>query len=105
MSALDPRLVRRARPVRRLLALDAALGVAAALLVLAQAALLARVAARGFAGVPLAELTLPLVLLVAASAGRALLSWGSKYGSIHESESTRNCGFHSSGVPCFFFSV
>jgi thiol reductant ABC exporter CydD subunit len=76
VSAHDPRLVRRARPVRRLLALDAALGVAAALLVLAQAALLARVAARGFAGVPLAELTLPLVLLVAASAGRALLSWG-----------------------------
>jgi len=76
VSALDPRLVRRARPVRRLLALDAALGVAAALLVLAQAALLARVAARGFTGVPLAGLTLPLVLLVAASAGRALSSWG-----------------------------
>ena len=76
MSALDPRLVRRARPVRMLLAVDAVLGVAAALLVLAQAALLARVAARGFTGVPLAGLTLPLVLLVAASAGRALSSWG-----------------------------
>jgi thiol reductant ABC exporter CydD subunit len=59
-----------------LLAVDAVLGVAAALLVLAQAALLARVAARGFTGVPLAGLTLPLVLLVAASAGRALSSWG-----------------------------
>jgi len=76
LSALDPRLVRRARPVRMLLAVDAVLGVAAALLVLAQAALLARVAARGFTGVPLAGLTLPLVLLVAASAGRALSSWG-----------------------------
>ena len=76
MSALDPRLVRRARPVRMLLALDAALGVVAALLVLAQAALLARVAARGFADVPLAELALPLALLVAASAGRAVASWG-----------------------------
>jgi thiol reductant ABC exporter CydD subunit len=76
VSALDPRLVRRARPVRMLLAVDAVLGVAAALLVLAQAALLARVAARGFTGVPLAGLTLPLVLLVAASAGRALSSWG-----------------------------
>ena len=71
MNALDPRLVRRARPVRMLLALDASLGVVAALLVLAQAALLAHVAARGFAGVSLAELTLPLALLVLAAAGGA----------------------------------
>ena len=70
MNALDPRLVRRARPVRMLLALDASLGVVAALLVLAQAALLAHVAARGFAGASLAELTLPLALLVARR-GRA----------------------------------
>ena len=76
MNALDPRLVRRARPVRMLLALDASLGVVAALLVLAQAALLAHVAARGFAGVSLAELTLPLALLVLAAAGRAGASWG-----------------------------
>ena len=76
MNALDPRLVRRARPVRMLLALDASLGVVAALLVLAQAALLAHVAARGFAGVSLAELTLPLALLVFAAAGRAGASWG-----------------------------
>ena len=76
MKALDPRLVRRARPVRRLLALDASLGVLAALLVLAQAALLAYVAARGFAGASLASLTLPLALLVAAALGRALAAWG-----------------------------
>ena len=76
MKALDPRLVRRARPVRRLLALDASLGVLAALLVLAQAALLAYVAARGFAGASLASLTLPLALLVAAALGRSLAAWG-----------------------------
>ena len=76
MKALDPRLVRRARPVRRLLALDASLGVLAALLVLAQAALLAYVAARGFAGASLASLTLPLALLAAAALGRALAAWG-----------------------------
>ena len=76
MKALDPRLVRRARPVCRLLALDASLGVLAALLVLAQAALLAYVAARGFAGASLASLTLPLALLVAAALGRALAAWG-----------------------------
>ncbi len=76
MNALDPRLVRRARPVRMLLALDVSLGLVAALLVLAQAALLARVAARGFAGASLAELTLPLALLAAAALGRALAAWG-----------------------------
>jgi len=76
LKALDPRLVRRARPVCRLLALDASLGVLAALLVLAQAALLAYVAARGFAGASLASLTLPLALLVAAALGRALAAWG-----------------------------
>ena len=76
MKALDRRLVRRARPVRRLLALDASLGVLAALLVLAQAALLAYVAARGFAGASLASLTLPLALLAAVALGRALAAWG-----------------------------
>ena len=76
MSALDPRLVRRARPVRMLLALDASLGVVAALLVLAQAALLAHVAASGFSGESLATLTVPLALLVAAAVARALAAWG-----------------------------
>jgi len=76
VSALDRRLVRRARPVRVLLVLDASLGVVAALLVLAQAGLLAHVAARGFAGDPLGHLAVPLALLVAAAAGRAVASWG-----------------------------
>jgi thiol reductant ABC exporter CydD subunit len=74
--ALDPRLVRRARPVRMLLILDASLGLLAALLVLAQAALLAHVAAEGFGGASLVQLTLPLALLVAAALGRALAAWG-----------------------------
>ena len=43
MRAIDPRLLRRARSVRVLLAADVVLGVVAALLVLAQAVLLARV--------------------------------------------------------------
>jgi thiol reductant ABC exporter CydD subunit len=73
---LDPRLARRARAVRGLLAADAALGVAAALLVLAQAVLLARVAARGFQGQGLAELTVPLLLLVAVAACRGAAIWG-----------------------------
>ncbi len=75
MHSLDPRLLRRARAARVLLAADAAIGVLAGLLVLAQAVLLARIAARGFGGAPLAELTLPLVLLVAVIAVRAVAMW------------------------------
>jgi thiol reductant ABC exporter CydD subunit len=74
-SAVDPRLLRRARAVRRLLVVDALLGVAAALLVLAQAALLAHIAAETFGGTPLGDLVVPLVLLVAAVAARAAAVW------------------------------
>ena len=73
---LDQRLVRRARGVRALLAVDVALGVLAALLVLAQAVLLARVAARGFGGASLADVALPLGLLVAAVGARAAAAYG-----------------------------
>jgi thiol reductant ABC exporter CydD subunit len=76
MRALDPRLLRRARAVRIVLAADAGLGVLASLLVLAQAILLARVAARSFEGASLADVALPLFLLVAAAAGRAAAMWG-----------------------------
>ena len=76
MRLLDPRLLRRARAARTLLVADAALGVATALLVLAQAVLLARVAARGFEGASLEELGTPLGLLVAVVGARALGAWG-----------------------------
>ena len=76
MPALDRRLLRRARAVRIVLAADAVLGVLAALLLLAQAVLIARVAARAFDGAGLGELTLPLVLLVAVVVGRAAAAWG-----------------------------
>lgn len=76
MGPIDPRLVRRAGAVRGLLVADAVLGVAAAFLVLAQAVLLARVAARGFEGASLGELTLPLFLLIAVAACRGAAAWG-----------------------------
>jgi ATP-binding cassette, subfamily C, bacterial CydD len=76
LRVLDQRLVRRARGVRALLAADVALGVLAALLVLAQAVLLARVAARGFGGAALADVALPLGLLVAAVGARAAAAYG-----------------------------
>jgi len=76
MRALDQRLVRRAQPVRRLLALDVALGLASALLVLVQATLLARIVAAAFTGASLHDVARDLVLLAVAFAGRGLLAWG-----------------------------
>jgi len=76
MRALDQRLVRRAQPVRRLLALDVGLGLASALLVLVQATLLARIVAAAFTGASLHDVARDLVLLAVAFAGRGLLAWG-----------------------------
>jgi ATP-binding cassette, subfamily C, bacterial CydD len=72
---LDPRLVRHARPVRRLLGLDACVGVAAALLVLVQATLIARIVARAFAGASLGHVSRDLVLLALTFAARGLMVW------------------------------
>jgi thiol reductant ABC exporter CydD subunit len=76
MRVLDPRLLRRARAARTLLVVDAALGVVMALLVLAQAVLLARVAARSFGGASLDDVATPLVLLVVVIAARSVAAWG-----------------------------
>jgi ATP-binding cassette, subfamily C, bacterial CydD len=76
VRALDQRLLRRARPVRRLLALDVALGVATATLVLLQATLLARIVAHAFDGASLGAVSTDLVLLALAFAGRGVLAWG-----------------------------
>jgi thiol reductant ABC exporter CydD subunit len=76
VPAIDPRLLRRARAARILLVADAALGATSALLVLAQAVLLATVAARGFDGASLEDVASPLALLVAVVVGRAGAAWG-----------------------------
>jgi ATP-binding cassette subfamily C protein CydD len=76
MRTLDRRLLQRARPVRRLLALDVGLGLAAGVLVLLQATLLARVVAQAFAGASLRDVSRDLVLLGLAFAGRGVLAWG-----------------------------
>jgi ATP-binding cassette, subfamily C, bacterial CydD len=76
MLPLDPRLLRRARPARVLLALDAALGIASALLVLAQALLIARIVARSFGGASPGAVRTSLLLLAAVVAARAVLVWG-----------------------------
>ncbi|HET9115181.1 MAG TPA: thiol reductant ABC exporter subunit CydD [Gaiellaceae bacterium] len=79
MAAFDPRLLHRAREARRALAADVALGIVAALLVLAQAVLLARVAARSFYGASLAEVSGPLALMAAVVVGRAVTGWGFEF--------------------------
>jgi ATP-binding cassette, subfamily C, bacterial CydD len=76
MRALDPRLLRRARPARVLLGVDAAIGIAAAVLLLFQASLLARVVARAFDGASLNAVSTALLLLLLVFAGRAVLAWG-----------------------------
>ena len=76
MRAIDPRLLRRARPVRVLLATDAALGTLAALLALAQAVLIADVAARAFDGAELRDVAGALALLTAVVLARAATTWG-----------------------------
>jgi thiol reductant ABC exporter CydD subunit len=76
MRILDQRLVRRARPVRRLLVLDAVLGALSAGFVLVQAVLIASVVAQAFSGASLGEVTFELVLFALAFAGRSVLTWG-----------------------------
>jgi ATP-binding cassette, subfamily C, bacterial CydD len=75
VRALDPRLLRRTRSVRPLLAIDTALGIGVALAVVLQAGLLARIVARAFHGAPLSALTLEFVLLVAAFVMRGVFGW------------------------------
>ena len=76
MRRVEARLLERARPARTLLAVDVALGVGTALLVLAGATLLAHAVARAFAGAPLDAIAPDLALLALVFAGRGALAWG-----------------------------
>jgi thiol reductant ABC exporter CydD subunit len=76
VRALDPRLLRRARPARVLLGVDAGIGIAAALLILLQATLLARIVAAAFGEAALEAVSTDLALLLVVFAGRAVLAWG-----------------------------
>jgi thiol reductant ABC exporter CydD subunit len=76
VRALDPRLLRRARAARALIAADVAIGLGTAVLVLLQATLLAHIIARSFAGASLDDVSVELVLLALVFAGRSLLAWG-----------------------------
>jgi thiol reductant ABC exporter CydD subunit len=74
VRVLDPRLLRLARPARVLLVADVAIGACTALLILAQAWLLAHVVATAFAGESPGAAA--LVLLAGVFAARGALAWG-----------------------------
>ena len=75
MRALDPRLLRRTKSVRPLLIVDSALGIGTALAVLLGATMLARTAARAFAGASLHSLAPEFALLVIAFVLRGAFAW------------------------------
>ncbi|MFE6361429.1 thiol reductant ABC exporter subunit CydD [Streptomyces sp. NPDC057806] len=76
MKPIDPRLLRYARATRLFLMAVVGLGVVGALLVIAQAMLIAEVVVGAFQhGLPVSGLTTPLLLLVTVALGRALVAW------------------------------
>ncbi|MEU3215335.1 thiol reductant ABC exporter subunit CydD [Streptomyces sp. NPDC006971] len=76
MKPIDPRLLRHARATRFFLAAVVALGTVGAVLVVAQAMLIADIVVGGFEdGLTASGLRTPLILLAAVALGRALVSW------------------------------
>ncbi|WP_328748683.1 thiol reductant ABC exporter subunit CydD [Streptomyces sp. NBC_00285] len=76
MKPIDPRLLRYARATRLFLVAVVGLGVLGALLVIAQAMLIAEIVVGAFQhGLSVAELRTPLVLLATVAVGRGLVSW------------------------------
>jgi ATP-binding cassette, subfamily C, bacterial CydD len=76
--AVDPRLLRRARAARGYLAVTTGLGLAGALLILAQAGLLAHALAAAARGTGTAVLAGTLLALLAVVIGRAAVTGGSE---------------------------
>ncbi|MFD6528535.1 thiol reductant ABC exporter subunit CydD [Streptomyces sp. NPDC060184] len=76
MKPIDPRLFRYARATRFFLVAVVALGAVGAVLVIAQAMLVAEIVVGGFEdGLSVSGLRTPLILLAAVAAGRALVVW------------------------------
>ncbi|MER6467149.1 thiol reductant ABC exporter subunit CydD [Streptomyces collinus] len=76
MKPIDPRLLRYARATRLFLVAVVALGALGAVLVIAQAMLIAEVVVGAFQhGQPVSGLRTPLLLLAAVAVGRAVVAW------------------------------
>jgi ATP-binding cassette subfamily C protein CydCD len=79
VRALDPRLLQYARATRTFLCISVALGTLSALLIVAQAWLLADVVAEAFRhGESLTQLRTPLFVLLCVVLARAAVSWGAE---------------------------
>jgi thiol reductant ABC exporter CydD subunit len=90
-GAFDPRLLRYTTSTRRFLVAAVALGVATAGLVALQAWMLATVVAGAFVHHQgLGELAVPLALLLAAVAGRALVVWSTELASNRASTTAKS---------------
>ncbi|HTZ63292.1 MAG TPA: thiol reductant ABC exporter subunit CydD [Solirubrobacteraceae bacterium] len=86
MRAIDERLLRYARATRSFLLLSVALGVLGALLIVAQAWLLADVVAGAFTdSESVAELRAPLLALLGVLLARAALAWGAELAAARSS--------------------
>ncbi|MFE2281102.1 thiol reductant ABC exporter subunit CydD [Streptomyces sp. NPDC059454] len=76
MKPIDPRLLRYARATRGFLVAVVGLGAVGAVLVIAQAMLIAEIVVGAFQdGLSVGELGTPLLLLVGVAAGRGLVGW------------------------------
>ncbi|WLW53746.1 thiol reductant ABC exporter subunit CydD [Streptomyces sp. YU58] len=76
VKPIDPRLLRYARATRLFMGAVVGLGAVGAVLVIAQAMLIAEIVVGAFQrGMSVTELRTPLLLLVAVAVGRALVSW------------------------------
>jgi ATP-binding cassette subfamily C protein CydCD len=86
MRALDPRLLRYARATRAFLCVSVGLGALSALLVVAQAWLLAEVLAGAFRhGRDLAQLRTPLSVLLCVVLARATVAWAAELAAARSS--------------------
>jgi ABC-type transport system involved in cytochrome bd biosynthesis fused ATPase/permease subunit len=91
VKPLDPRLLRRVRPVRAFVTLTAGAGVVTAGLVVAQAYLLSRVVARAFTERETLAVLAPLLWgLVVVVAGRAVLAWATETLAVRTSARVRS---------------
>ena len=82
MRAIDPRLPRHARAARGLLLMTVVLGLAATVLVLAQASLLAHVLATAAYGAGVAAMRPALIALLLILAGRAVVAYGGELAAL-----------------------
>jgi thiol reductant ABC exporter CydD subunit len=86
VRALDPKLLQYARATRTFLIVSVVLGVLSALLIVAQAWLLADIVAGAFlGGKGLAQLRTPLIVLLFVVLARALVAWGAELAAARSS--------------------